>query len=653
MLAVYTVCGITGFLSPGTVAYEPICNEMVDNLAHRGPDSRGVWIDSEYGVALGHSRLAILDLSAAGHQPMQSVCGRFVMVFNGEIYNHMSIRKTLIKEGHVNSWRGHSDTETLCAAFSAWGIKKTLQATSGMFALALWDRQNMCLTLARDRVGEKPVYFGWQGESFLFGSELKALKPHPHFENIIDRDSICLLLRHNTIPSPHSIYKGISKLKPGSFLTVCLKTRDVRINEYWCMQSVAIAGFESQFNGPPQDAVEKLGSLLSSAVLAQMQSDVPLGAFLSGGIDSSTIVALMQSQSSSQINTFSIGFSERNYDEAQHARLVASHLGTNHTELYVTHADALSVIPKLPRMFDEPFADSSQIPTYLVSQLAKEHVDVALTGDGGDELFGGYNRHVWIKSIWSRTAHLPLIVRKMLCVAVTSLPPAHWDNFFKMVGAALPRRFQVSQPGDKMYKLARVLQDDSPAGMYRSLTSHWGEPESIVLSSREPSTALSNPPAVLDGLDVEHMMMLLDAITYMPDDILTKVDRAGMSVSLETRIPMLDHRVVEFAWRLPLDLKVRQGRGKWILRELLLRYVPQELVDRPKMGFGVPLHKWLRGPLLDWGHNLLDPTKLRSQGYLNADAVLKKWNNHISGREDSPHQLWNILMFQAWLEENF
>jgi len=625
---------------------------MVSKLNHRGPNSKGVWVDSHSGIALGHARLAILDLSVAGHQPMASACQRFVLVFNGEIYNHLVIRKNLAREGYAFSWRGHSDTETLVAAISVWGIKKTLQESSGMFALALWDRQEMSLTLARDRMGEKPVYYGWQGNSFVFGSELDAIKAHPQFENTIDRDSLCLLLRHNTISSPHSIYKGISKLSPGTILTLNSKNNAINLDTYWTMQSVVSVGIENPFNGSHHDAVSGLESLLSSAVFDQMQSDVPLGAFLSGGIDSSTIVSLMQSQSSKKINTFSIGFSEKEYDEAQQAKAIAKHLGTEHTELYVTHSDALSVIPQLPKMFDEPFADSSQIPTYLVSQLAKQHVDVALTGDGGDELFGGYNRHVWVKSIWSKTGHLPLFVRRLILFAITSLSPASWNRFFEMCSAVFPQRYRVSQPGDKMYKLANVILAETPVEMYRNLVSHWDKPDSIVLGSNEPNSKLSDSSVLPNLFDIEQRMMFLDTITYMPDDILTKVDRAAMAVSLETRVPMLDHRVVEFAWSLPLNFKIKNGQGKWILRELLSKYVPQELVDRPKMGFGVPLHNWLRGPLLDWSQNLLDPIKLRNQGYFNAEAVLQKWNEHLSGKRDWQHHLWDILMFQAWLDEN-
>ena len=646
------MCGIVGYFSNSTTVSDTVCRRMVNKLNHRGPDSKGVWVDNHRGIALGHSRLAIVDLSVAGHQPMESACKRFILVFNGEIYNHLVIRKNLIRDGFNFSWRGHSDTETLLAAVSAWGLKKALQESSGMFALALWDQQELSLTLARDRLGEKPIYYGWQGNTFIFGSELNAIKAHPDFENIVDRDALCLLLRHNTISSPHSIYKGISKLSPGTILTFDSKINSINVNAYWSLQSVVRAGLESPFLGSSHDALLGLESLLSSAVFDQMQSDVPFGAFLSGGIDSSTIVSLMQAQSSKRVNTFSIGFSEKEYDEAQQAKEIAKYLGTEHTELYITHSDALSVIPQLPKMFSEPFADSSQIPTYLVSQLAKKHVDVALTGDGGDELFGGYNRHVWVKSIWTKTGHLPLFLRRVLFYAITSIAPTAWNRFFDMCSVVFPKSFRVSQPGDKMYKLANVILAETPAGMYRNLVSHWNKPDSIVLGANEPSSMLSDPSVIPNLFDVEERMMFLDTITYMSDDILTKVDRAAMAVSLETRVPMLDHKVMEFAWTLPLNFKIRNGQGKWILRELLRKYVPQELVDRPKMGFGVPLHNWLRGPLLDWAQDLLDPTRLRNEGYFNVAAVQQKWNEHLSGKRDWQHHLWDILMFQAWLEEN-
>ena len=646
------MCGIVGFINTNQIDLESICYNMVSTLHHRGPDYSDVWINKDHGIALGHTRLSILDLSPAGHQPMISSCGRYVLIFNGEIYNHLQLRKDVGLSGYSASWKGHSDTETLLAAFSTWGVKKALQEIVGMFALALWDMKQKKLILARDRIGEKPVYYGWQNNAFLFSSELKALKAHPEFQNTINRDSLCLLLRHNTISSPYSIYQGIFKLPPGSILTLNLGNKEIKVETYWSMKEVVQSALHNPFKGTEQQALLELESTLSKSISGQMMSDVPLGAFLSGGIDSSTIVALMQAQSSKQIKTFSIGFNEKEYDEAKHAKDVAQYLGTEHTELYVTSSEALDVIPQLPVMFDEPFSDSSQIPTYLVSKLAKQSVSVSLSGDGGDELFGGYNRHVWVKSIWEKTRHLPLFSRRLIFYAITSLSPTAWNQFFQICSAVFPSRYRASQPGDKMYKLANVIAAKNPDAMYRNLVSHWNKPDSIVLGSEEPETLLSDASILPNLLDVEQRMMFLDTVTYLPDDILTKVDRAAMAVSLETRVPMLDHRVVEFAWRLPLNMKIKNGQGKWILRQLLYKHVPKALVERPKMGFGVPIDSWLRGPLLDWAENLLDPSRLRQEGFFNAEAVRRKWDEHISGKHDWQHHLWDVLMFQAWLEEN-
>jgi len=646
------MCGIVGFYEIGHAELELTCKKMVGTLHHRGPDYSSVWVNNEFGVALGHSRLSIIDLSPAGHQPMKSKCGRYIMVFNGEIYNHLNMRKKIESSGFINQWQGHSDTETLVTAISLWGIEKALQNCVGMFALALWDNKNKALILARDRMGEKPIYYGWQGNAFIFGSELKALKIHPAFNNSINRDALCLLLRHNTIPSPYSVYQGISKLSPGCILTLTQESKEPKIESYWSMKSVVESGLANPFEGDEQQALSELERVLSKSVSNQMMSDVPLGAFLSGGIDSSTIVALMQSQSSNKIKTFSIGFNERGYDEAKHAKDVAKYLGTDHTELYITTDEAVNVIPKLPSIYDEPFSDSSQIPTYLVANLAKQNVTVSLSGDGGDELFGGYNRHVWVKSIWNKTHHLPLFSRRLILHAITSLPQSVWDRFFHHCSKVLPSRYRVSQAGDKMYKLARVIAAESPAAMYRNLISHWNHPESIILGSKEPNTLLTDTSAIPDLYDIENRMMFLDSVTYLPDDILTKVDRAAMAVSLETRIPMLDHRVVELAWRIPLKMKIKNGQGKWLLRQLLHKHVPKELVERPKMGFGVPIDTWLRGSLRDWAESLLEPSRLRREGFFNTDEVRKKWEEHILGKRDWQYQLWDILMFQAWLEIN-
>ena len=646
------MCGIAGFVDQNLSDSELVGNMMIKTLYHRGPDHSAIWKDEELGVMLGHTRLSILDTSAAGHQPMESHCGRYVMIFNGEIYNHLQLRKALSKKGYSVAWRGHSDTETLLAAFSSWGINKSLQESVGMFGLALLDRRDRKLYLARDRMGEKPVYYGWQKNSFLFGSELKALKVHPNFQNRINRNSLSLLMRHNTIPSPHSIYEGIYKLPPGSILSLDLTNKIIDIETYWTMKQSVQSALENPFQGGEQEATDELESILTQSVRNQMMSDVPLGAFLSGGIDSSTIVALMQSQSVDKIKTFSIGFNEDDYNEAVQARHVANYLGTEHNELYLSSSEALDVIPKLPSMFDEPFSDSSQIPTYLVSKLAKERVDVSLSGDGGDEIFGGYNRHVWVKSIWDKTKFLPLVSRRLIFFAITSLSPASWNKFFSLCSSILPKSFRASQPGDKMHKIAILITADSPFSMYKNLVSHWNNPASIVLGSKEPETLLSDFSVIPNLLNIEEEMMFLDAITYLSDDILTKVDRSAMSVSLETRVPILDHKVIEFAWRLPLHMKIKNGQGKWILRQVLNNHIPRELVERPKMGFGVPINSWLRGPLIDWAEDLLEPSKMKNEGFLNSKEITKKWKEHKSGKHDWQHHLWDVLMFQAWLKEN-
>ncbi len=646
------MCGITGFVDTHDYNSELICKQMVQSLHHRGPDHSAVWSHEGLGVTLGHARLSILDLSQAGNQPMTSHCGRYVIVFNGEIYNHLKLRKELVSSGYRELWRGHSDTETLLAAFSVWGVKKTLQETVGMFGLALLDLQDSKLFLARDRMGEKPVYYGWQNNSFLFGSELKALKAHPKFLNLINRDSLTLLMRHNSISAPYSIYQDIFKLSPGSILCLDLKTKKTKEEKYWSFKSTVQSAIDNPFIGSEKDALSSLETVLSKSISDQMISDVPLGAFLSGGIDSSTVVAIMQALSSERIKTFSIGFNEKEFDEAKQAKLVAEYLGTEHTELYINSSKALDVIPKLPIMFDEPFADSSQIPTYLVAQLAKDYVDVSLSGDGGDELFGGYNRHVWVKSIWEKTSFLPQISRSLILYAITSLSPSSWNKFFAICSPLLPSRFRTSQPGDKMHKLANVIVSENPEAMYRNLVSHWNNPESVVIGAKEPKTLLSDPLILPNLSETEQRMMFLDAVTYLSDDILTKVDRAAMAVSLETRVPLLDHRVVEFAWSLPLSMKINHGIGKQILRKLLYKHVPEELVERPKMGFGVPINTWLRGPLIEWAEELLDPLRLKREGFFNAKEISKKWEEHKTGKRDWQHHLWDVLMFQAWLEEN-
>lgn len=652
------MCGLVGFLGSGYNEQDAraVLERMADTIVSRGPDDYGVWAN-EAGIGLAHRRLSIVDLSPAGHQPMTSFCGRYVIAFNGEIYNHLDLRAELTKGGADGAaalhWRGHSDTETLLAGMAIWGIQATVERCIGMFAFAVWDKKERVLTLGRDRLGEKPLYYGWQGTGrdaiFLFGSELKALKAHPAFSAQINRDALCLLMRHNYIPAPHSIYQGTFKLPAGSLLRVSLDKREPLIEAYWSLTDVAVAGNRSPFLGSPENMVDSLEDLLKSAVRQQMMADVPLGAFLSGGIDSSTVVALMQAQSVRPVKTFTIGFNEQGYNEAVQAKAVARHLGTDHTEMYVTPQQALDVIPKLPSLYCEPFADSSQIPTFLVSQLARQNVTVSLSGDAGDELFAGYNRYVLARNIWGKISRLPPGVRSLAASGIRTLSPASWNTLMGPLQSLAPSAWRHANIGDKLHKGAGVLAAQSVDDLYLGLVTHW-EPQDLVIGGHEPATCLRGNRLVLPGLDDVQRMMALDAMTYLPDDILVKVDRAAMGVSLESRVPFLDHRVVEFAWRVPQALKLRDGVGKWILRQVLYRHVPKALIERPKMGFGVPIDVWLRGPLKDWAEALLDEARLRREGFFHPAPIRKKWEEHLGGRRNWQYPLWDVLMFQAWLE---
>lgn len=640
------MCGIAGFLTAHTSGVDAqILKCMTDELLLRGPDDAGYWHQAQEGIALGHRRLAIVDLSPAGHQPMISADGRYVMVFNGEIYNHLHLRQVLDAASSSGvHWRGHSDTETLLAGFCTWGVEGTLARCVGMFAIALWDRQNRELVLARDRLGEKPLYYGWQGEgerrTFLFGSELKALRAHPSFVPEIDRGALALLMRHNYVPAPYSIYRGIAKLEPGCVLRVSLDQPALRLGRYWDLARVIQSGSDNAFKGSALDAVDVLEGLIKDAVGLQMMADVPLGAFLSGGIDSSTVVALMQSQSSRPVRTFTIGFHEQGYNEADHAKAVAAHLGTQHTELYVTPQEAMQVIPSLPRLYCEPFADSSQIPTFLVSQLARQHVTVSLSGDAGDELFCGYSRYSIADDWWRRTQGLSQGGRRLLLAA--SAPFGHHP-----LSALLPINIR-----NKLARARMMLSANELDPLYRTLVSQVIDPCTWLngVDDEPPTRLTGSTPALPDLLPLERMMAL-DCVSYLPDDILVKVDRAAMGVSLESRVPFLDHRIVEFAWQLPLSIKLQDGISKWPLRQVLYRHVPSELIDRPKKGFAVPVHAWLRGPLREWAETLLDERRLMVQGYFKPERVRAAWLEHLSGRRNHLPALWTVLMFQAWLDE--
>jgi len=608
---------------------------MVSAIRHRGPDANSAWIGK--GVGLGHARLSIVDLSAAGAQPMPSRGGSWTIAFNGEIYNHQEIRAEL-----PGPWRGHSDTETLIEAFAAWGVEATLSRCVGMFAFAAWDANSRTLWLARDRMGEKPLYYGVVGGVLRVASELKALLADGQRPEV-DRRSLALFMRHNVIPAPFTIWQGVFKLKPGHVLAIPADAWQGELvsRPYWSVDDFT---GQTPFAGSDDEVVSHLDTLLRSSIRGQMEADVPLGAFLSGGIDSSAVTGIMQAMSSRPVRTFTIGFDERDFDESAHAEAVARHLGTDHTTLRVTAQQALEVIPRLPVVYDEPFADSSQIPTLLLSELTRKHVTVCLSGDGGDELFAGYNRHFLFNRLRHLHTYVPSFVRRMAGGGITSVPTSTWDFAAKLLGG---NRLGLRAVGDKAHKFAEILKAPSADHLYRSLVTHWSSTESLVIGGTEPLTILTDGRAarVTDPLA---RIQYLDQLTYLPDDILVKVDRAAMAASLETRVPFLDHRIVEFAWTLPTSLKVRGGKGKWILRQVLDRYVPASLIDRPKMGFGIPLASWLRGPLRDWAESLLSEDRLRNEGFFHPAPIRKKWEEHLSGRRNWQYHLWDVLMFQAW-----
>lgn len=644
------MCGFAGFVDPTHRRTGPqmsaVAGRMAATLRHRGPDDGDVWIDEEAGIALGHRRLSVIDLSPAGRQPMVSGDGRLVIAYNGEIYNFQDLRRQLEELGR--SFRGRSDTEVILESCAEWGIAATVRRLIGMFAFAVWNREERSLTLARDRIGIKPLYWGRFGELFLFGSELKALAAHPGWRGEVDRDSLAAFLRFNYVPAPRSIFKGVSKLAPGHLLTLRQQQLPV-IEKYWDLGGVARRSREERLDIGKDEAVERVESLLMDAVKRRMVADVPLGALLSGGVDSSTVTACMQAQASRPVRTFTVSFPESGYDEATHARAVARHLGTDHTELTVEPGHALNVIPRLPEIYDEPFADSSQIPTFLISEIARRDVTVALSGDGGDEMFLGYNRYFWADALWRRTGRLPLALRRTLGTTLRALSPAAWDRLFRLA----PKGIRPRLAGEKMHKLAGALTAADPDAFYHRLLSPWEEASvPVAYASRAGGGILDDPAARETVPDFALRMSFLDTLTYLPDDILTKVDRASMAVSLEVRVPLLDHRLVELLWRIPKSIRMPggggDGRSKWLLRQVLYRHVPRELVERPKMGFAVPIDSWLRGPLRDWAEELLDEDRLKAQGYIDPLPVRRAWAAHLSGRRNNQHALWGVLMFQAW-----
>lgn len=650
------MCGISGFINPAMrgdgEGLLTLAGRMANALAHRGPDGSGTYGDPEVGLGLGHRRLAILDVSNKGAQPMRSPDERFVLVHNGEIYNFLELRAELEAEGGpFLPWRSDSDTEVMLAAFRLWGVEEALRRFVGMFAFALWDREERTLTLARDRMGEKPLYYGRAGRGLVFGSELKALRAHPDYFASLDMEALSLFLRYQYVPEPRSIYKKTYKLPPGCMLTIRADAlHDWEPKPYWSLGEAVRMGLAEPFHGSETEAADQLETLLRSVVRNQMISDVPLGSLLSGGIDSSLVTALMQAESDRPVRTFTICFSEAAYDESKDARAVAKHLGTDHTELTVTPDHVLGLVDRLPRLYDEPFADASQLPTHLVAELTRRHVTVCLTGDGGDETFAGYNRHFWAPSIWDKIAPFPAALRSLTADAIRAVPPKGYDALFRTIGELIPQAFRVRTPGNKAHKLADVLAADSREALYKQLCSAWADP-SALLGTTEPRTLVDRPELWPQLPNFTRRMQYLDTMTYLPGDILHKVDRATMGVALESRAPFLDHRVIEFAWRLPLTMLLRGREGKLPLRNILYRHVPKQLVERPKMGFGIPLDAWLRGPLRDWAHQLLDPARIQRQGLFNHATISRVLGDHMAGKRDNQYRLWNMLMFQAWFDE--
>tara|TARA_R110002049_G_scaffold194948_1_gene364017 strand:- start:5148 stop:7094 length:1947 start_codon:yes stop_codon:yes gene_type:complete len=640
------MCGIAGLLFNQEFNQEFVLRKMIDSLKHRGPDDCGVWLSEESSFGMAHSRLSIVDLSQSGHQPMHSRSQRYVIAFNGEIYNHLQIRMELESSGMSFNWRGHSDTETLLAGIELWGLPATLKKCVGMFAVSLWDRQNKELTLVRDRFGEKPLYYGMVGSNFVFASELSAFKVVPGFDLKIDQNALSLYLQYSAVPHPYSIYEGVSKLSPGCYVRFDENGKLIEASEYWALSRV-IEESKCNYSGATyKESVEQFDVLMSETIKLQMQSDVPLGAFLSGGVDSSLIVAMMQKQSMRKVKTFSIGSDMSTYNEAQHAKEVACHLSTDHSELYVTDTDALDIIPDLASIYDEPFADASQIPTYLVSRMAKQHVSVVLSGDAGDELFGGYNRYTMTNSLWNKISKLPLFVRRFIATNIQRVSIDQWNRILSLLLSS-----NYVNPGFKIHKGAGVLASRTEEELYLGLLSRIKDPASWLIDQKldiKNIDYLERSNLLLQDLSSIEKMMYYDTVSYLPWDILTKVDRASMAVSLETRVPFLDHRIAEFAWSLPIEYKVKGSTGKAILKDALYQYVPKELIERPKMGFGIPLSEWLRGPLRTWAEELLEEKRLSNEGLFNGKRVRYCWQQLLNNKGCWEHQIWNVLVFQDW-----
>ncbi|MEN5314148.1 asparagine synthase (glutamine-hydrolyzing) [Pseudomonas koreensis] len=639
------MCGIAGVVGWKLDQLSAVAvGKMVDALIHRGPDAGAVWSDAEGGISLGHRRLSILELSEHGSQPMVSDSERFVIVFNGEIYNFNELRQQLIAAGSNRVWRGHSDTEVLLASIEQFGVQKTLANLVGMFAFAVWDKVERILTLARDRMGEKPLYYGIVGERLVFSSELKAIKAAFSDNLRIDRNALAKFVRYGYVPAPESIYEGIKKLEPAHYLSIESLSSVQAPVAYWSIaHSSALKDEMSQASAT--EVVDAVGERLSTAVKSQMIADVPLGAFLSGGVDSSLIVSLMQSQSSSSINTYTIGFNEPEFDEAPYAKAIAKHLGTNHTEFYLGADDAVSIIPHLPEIYDEPFADSSQIPTILVSRMTKQHVSVALSGDGGDELFAGYPRYQITAGLWARIEKLPLPARRVMAYSLRALSSKGWDS----VCSVLPGAIRSKVNGRRIYRMSELLASENLAQMYTGLMSQWQPTDNVVIGADAQLASIVDWESADDYIEE---MRRWDVSQYLPDDLLVKVDRGAMSASLETRAPLLDHRVAELAFSLSSHQLIKSGVGKWPLRELLKRYVPTSFFDRPKAGFSIPLAQWLRGPLKDWAEDLLSEERIKSEGYFDCQKIRLAWLQHQNGTYDRSLHLWNILMFQSWLDKN-